>query len=229
MTLHDPCNEVRLMGIIEPQREIMRAICPQFREMEPHGANNYCCGGGSGFAIMSGHNFPDWRFHVTGRKKLEQILNAFSDCMDLVDSCKYLCAPCSNCKGQFRDMISYYGLWEKNKILYGGLVGIDCQCHDDRQARLHRLGAALKLPVVETSAGKGFHANLSFDRFFRPDGGRGGSPVPRRGKRGASSPHNGPGHGSRLAGTVGDCFCSFTTTSTSVRCAARLPAACRAR
>jgi Fe-S oxidoreductase len=121
VTLHDPCNVVRLMGVVEPQREILRKICPQFREMEPHGVDNYCCGGGSGFAIMSGNNFTDWRFHVSGRKKLEQILNAFSDCLD-PSIPKYLCAPCSNCKGQFRDLLSYYGLWEQNKILYGGLV-----------------------------------------------------------------------------------------------------------
>ena len=35
---------------------------------------------------------------------------------------KYLCAPCSNCKGQFRDMFAYYNLWQQNRILYGGLV-----------------------------------------------------------------------------------------------------------
>jgi Fe-S oxidoreductase len=121
VTLHDPCNVVRLMGVVEPQREIMRTICPQFREMEPHGVDNYCCGGGSGFAIMSGHNFPDWRFHVSGRKKLEQVLRAFQDCLD-PSIPKYLCAPCSNCKGQFRDMLAYYGLWENHRILYGGLV-----------------------------------------------------------------------------------------------------------
>jgi Fe-S oxidoreductase len=121
VTLHDPCNMVRLMGVVEPQREILRALCPQFREMEPHGVNNYCCGGGSGFAIMSGNNFPDWRFHVSGRKKLEQILNAFADYPG-PETPKYLCAPCSNCKGQFRDLITYYGLWQKNRILYGGLV-----------------------------------------------------------------------------------------------------------
>ena len=39
---------VRLMGVVEPQREILRKICPQFREMEPHGVDNYCCGGGGG-------------------------------------------------------------------------------------------------------------------------------------------------------------------------------------
>ena len=121
VTLHDPCNMVRLMGVVEPQREIVRALCPQFREMTPHGVNNYCCGGGSGFAIMSGNNFPDWRFHVSGRKKLEQILNAFADCPE-AETPKYLCAPCSNCKGQFRDMITYYDLWQKNRIFYGGLV-----------------------------------------------------------------------------------------------------------
>jgi len=121
VTLHDPCNLVRLMGVSEPQREILRAICPQFREMTPHGTDNYCCGGGSGFAIMSGHNFRDWRFHVAGRKKLQQVLNAFADCLD-PSIPKYLCAPCSNCKGQFRDMLAYYHLWEDHKILYGGLV-----------------------------------------------------------------------------------------------------------
>ena len=68
VTLHDPCNVVRLMGIVEPQREILRRICPQFREMTPHGVDNYCCGGGSGFAIMSGGSFPDWRAQVSGAR-----------------------------------------------------------------------------------------------------------------------------------------------------------------
>lgn len=121
VTLHDPCNVVRMMGIVEPQRQILREICPKFREMEPHGVNNYCCGGGSGFAIHSKHNFEDWRFKVAGRKKLSQILTAFSDCLDPAIK-KYVCAPCSNCKGQMRDIFRYYDLWEKHSILYGGLV-----------------------------------------------------------------------------------------------------------
>jgi Fe-S oxidoreductase len=109
------------MGVVEPQRRILRKIAPKFREMEPHGVYNYCCGGGSGFAIMSGHNFMDWRSHVSGRKKLQQILNAFSDCKG-PQTPKYVCAPCSNCKGQIRDILAYYGMWEKERILYGGLV-----------------------------------------------------------------------------------------------------------
>jgi len=121
VTLHDPCNMVRMMGIVQPQRDILKAICPQFREMAPHGTENYCCGGGSGFAIMSGHNFADWRFSVAGRMKLKQVLDAFRDRPE-PETKKYLCAPCSNCKGQFRDLFRYYGVWEKSGILYGGLA-----------------------------------------------------------------------------------------------------------
>ncbi|RPJ10560.1 MAG: (Fe-S)-binding protein, partial [Deltaproteobacteria bacterium] len=77
VTLHDPCNVVRLMGIEEPQRRIVRKLCPQFTEMEPHGVDNYCCGGGSGFAVIGSRNFPDWRTHVSGRMKLKKILEVF--------------------------------------------------------------------------------------------------------------------------------------------------------
>jgi Fe-S oxidoreductase len=121
VTLHDPCNLVRLMGIVHPQRRILREVCPQFREMEPHGVENYCCGGGSGFAIMSQANFQDWRIHVSGRMKLKQILDSFQDVMG-PDIKKYVCAPCSNCKGQIRDLISHYELGERNGMRYGGLV-----------------------------------------------------------------------------------------------------------
>ncbi|MCP4352508.1 MAG: (Fe-S)-binding protein [Desulfobacterales bacterium] len=121
VTLHDPCNVTRLMGIIKPQREIMHKICPQFREMHPHGPNNYCCGGGSGYAIMSRNNISEWRFKVAGRKKIQQTLDAFSDSRG-PDHKKYLCAPCSNCKGQIRDIIERYDLLENEGLAYGGVV-----------------------------------------------------------------------------------------------------------
>jgi Fe-S oxidoreductase len=130
VTLHDPCNLVRLMGVVEPQRRILRKIAPRFREMTPHGVNNYCCGGGSGFAIMGGHNFPDWRTQISSRKKLEQILNAFKDELDPSIK-KYVCAPCSNCKGAIRDLIAYYDLWEKHSITYDGLVELIVNCMED--------------------------------------------------------------------------------------------------
>lgn len=121
VTLHDPCNTTRLAGIVEPQRRILRQICPQFREMKPHGVDNYCCGGGSGFAIIPSMNFPDWRASVAGRMKLKQILEAFQDVISQ-DVNKYVCAPCSNCKGQLRDMFYYYNMQERCKIAYTGLA-----------------------------------------------------------------------------------------------------------
>jgi Fe-S oxidoreductase len=121
VTLHDPCNVTRLMGIIKPQREIVKKLCPQFREMAPKGPHNYCCGGGSGFAIMSRNNIPDWRHKVAGRKKLAQILDAFADCRGPATP-KYVCAPCSNCKGQIRDILERYEMKEKENMIYAGLV-----------------------------------------------------------------------------------------------------------
>jgi Fe-S oxidoreductase len=122
VTLHDPCNLVRAMGVVEPQRKVLRYLAPRFREMTPHGVRNYCCGGGSGMAIMSQHNFMDWRLQVGGRKKFKQILDAFADEDLNSNSPKYLCAPCSNCKGQIRDLFDYYGAKAKSGLHYGGLV-----------------------------------------------------------------------------------------------------------
>ncbi len=132
VSLHDPCNIVRLMGIVRPQREILERICPQFREMTPKGVDNYCCGGGSGFALMSSYNFEDWRLLISGRMKLKQVLEAFAD-LPGPEIKKYLCAPCSNCKGQFRDLFKYYGVWEKSGILYGGLAELIVNAMTDIQ------------------------------------------------------------------------------------------------
>lgn len=121
VTLHDPCNMVRAMGIVMPQRRILHKIAPRFREMTPHGVENYCCGGGSGFAIMNPNNFASWKYLVAGRVKLKQILDAFEGELD-PSIPKYLCAPCSNCKGQFRDLFRAYNVFERTNLLYGGLV-----------------------------------------------------------------------------------------------------------
>jgi Fe-S oxidoreductase len=120
-TLHDSCNVVRLMGIVKPQRDVMKAISPQFREMTPNGTFNYCCGGGAGFAIMNTLNFGQWRNKVSSRMKVKQILDAFSDVIDPSIQ-KMVIAPCSNCKGAIRDAIKHYKLWDKHSILYTGLV-----------------------------------------------------------------------------------------------------------
>lgn len=138
VTLHDPCNMVRAMGIVEPQRRILRKIAPRFREMTPRGVENYCCGGGSGFAIMSGYNFAEWRNLVSSRKKFLQILNAFED--EPKEIPKYVCAPCSNCKGAIRDLINYYHAEERSRIYYGGLVELIVNAMADMKKPIIRFG-----------------------------------------------------------------------------------------
>ncbi len=122
VTLHDPCNYVRSMGIVKPQREILKVIAPQFREMTPHGVDNYCCGGGGGFAIMNNLNFAEFRNTLSTRMKFKQILDAFADTIENTEIPKYICAPCSNCKGAIRDILEYYGATAKYNLQYDGLV-----------------------------------------------------------------------------------------------------------
>jgi Fe-S oxidoreductase len=122
VTLHDPCNIVRAMGIVQPQRNILKAIAPGFREMTPHGVDNYCCGGGSGFAIMNSMNFLDFRNKISSRMKFKQILDAFQEEIDNPDIVKVVCAPCSNCKGAMRDLFEYYDATNKFNLQYTGLV-----------------------------------------------------------------------------------------------------------
>jgi Fe-S oxidoreductase len=136
VTMHDPCNIVRNMGIVMPQRRILNKLCPQFREMTPHGVENYCCGGGSGFAIMQSANFPDWRNKISGRVKFKQILDAFQDCIE-PETKKYLCAPCSNCKGQFRDLLTHFEAWDRCSIMYGGLVELIVNAMADLKEPFH--------------------------------------------------------------------------------------------
>lgn len=122
VTLHDPCNYVRSMGIVKPQRDVLKVIAPMFREMTPHGVDNYCCGGGGGFAIMQSMNFPEFRNSLSMRMKYKQILDAFEDTIEDPKIPKYVCAPCSNCKGAIRDILEYYDATEKYNVQYDGLV-----------------------------------------------------------------------------------------------------------
>lgn len=124
VTMHDSCNIVRLMGIYKPQREIIKAITPAtYREMKPNGSMNYCCGGGSGFAILRSLNFPVWKNKVSLRVKAKQILDTFRDVLDK-DIPKHVIATCSNCKGSLRDMIHTYKLFDRFKITYSGLADL---------------------------------------------------------------------------------------------------------
>lgn len=121
VTLHDPCNIVRNLGIVEPQREILRRICPQFREMEPSGFYNYCCGGGGGIAVINSLNFPEFRNGISTRVKFSQILKAFEGSLSPKGK-NIVCAPCSNCRSTLRDLFEHYKANEKFGLEYCGLA-----------------------------------------------------------------------------------------------------------
>ncbi len=98
---HDSCKAGRLGGLYEEPRRILKSACLDLREMTPNRELSYCCGGGSGFAIMSKGDFLKFRMETYGKIKEEQIRQTGAGVVALA---------CSNCKGQFRDIINYYHL-----------------------------------------------------------------------------------------------------------------------
>ncbi|MCI4398478.1 MAG: (Fe-S)-binding protein [Acidobacteria bacterium] len=93
VTYHDPCNIARSGWIVDQPREILRAFCKNYVDMEPKGEKNYCCGGGGG--TVSIDEVRSYRTGVTGKLKAEQIRRT---------GAKYVVAPCANCKKQLREV-----------------------------------------------------------------------------------------------------------------------------
>ncbi len=118
VALHEPCNYVRGGGIIEPPRQILRAIVEELVEMTPNGQENFCCGGGSGILM---DEMMDIRLKL-GRRKAEQV--------QALGRLDYLAAPCSICKAQLPYVMKHYGLGE---LPIGGILDL--------------LGKAIILPV----------------------------------------------------------------------------------
>ena len=97
VTYHDPCNFAKSCGIHEAPRVILRASCEEFREMQPHGPENWCCGGGGGLSAMD--SIQDFRMNVSGKKKISQIR---------ATGAKYVAAACSNCKRQLMQLLEHH-------------------------------------------------------------------------------------------------------------------------
>ncbi len=105
VTLHDPCHLVRNGGIIDEQRYILSQTVTDFIEMNPHGADNICCGGGGGQLSMSEYN--DRRMKI-GELKAGQIKNT---------GASVVVTPCHNCVDQLLQLNSHYKLNVKIKTL----------------------------------------------------------------------------------------------------------------
>jgi len=98
VTLHDPCNLVRSGGILNEQRFILNSCVMDFVEMNPHGDDNLCCGGGGGQLAMSEYN--ERRMKIS-KLKADQIK---------ATGAKVLVAPCHNCVDQLTQINVYFKL-----------------------------------------------------------------------------------------------------------------------
>jgi len=98
VTLHDPCNLVRLGGIIEEQRFILKNAATDFIEMYPNREKNFCCGGGGGQLSMT--RYAKRRLGA-GRIKADQIRKT---------GAQIVVAPCHNCIDQLNELNREYDL-----------------------------------------------------------------------------------------------------------------------
>ncbi len=53
ITFHDPCQQIRRGGLEWAPRVIIEALGMELREMQPHGNEAFCCGGGGGVLANS--------------------------------------------------------------------------------------------------------------------------------------------------------------------------------
>jgi Fe-S oxidoreductase len=105
VTLHDPCNLVRLGGIVEEPREILARAVSRFVEMSPAREQNFCCGGGGGQLAMG--RYAKRRLSA-GRVKAEQIR---------ATDAEVVVAPCHNCIDQLNELNKEYGLGVQVKTI----------------------------------------------------------------------------------------------------------------
>ena len=99
VTYQDPCNVSRSGGLEEKARYLMNQLCTDFRDMNPHGNLNFCCGGGGGAMPMGGEMRKD-RLKA-GKVKADQIR---------ATGASLLVVPCHNCFDQISDLNKEYDL-----------------------------------------------------------------------------------------------------------------------
>lgn len=99
VTYHDPCNIARSGWIVDQPRQLLRSFVEDFVELQPHGRESYCCGGGGG--LVSLDEIYDFRMQVAGKTKAGQIQ---------ASGAQIVATPCANCKKQLRELVDYYKL-----------------------------------------------------------------------------------------------------------------------
>jgi Fe-S oxidoreductase len=97
-TIHDPCNISRNGGLMSELRFVINQCVENVAEMNPHGADAFCCGGGGGQLAMGEYNE---RRLKTGKLKADQIK---------ATGAQVVITPCHNCVDQLMQLNSTYKL-----------------------------------------------------------------------------------------------------------------------
>ena len=93
LTYHDPCNLARNGGVVQEPRNVLKALAgDKFVEMAPHGAINFCCGGGGGLAATG--EYGKTRLEA-GAVKATQIRKSGADTV---------ITNCFNCNTQVKEL-----------------------------------------------------------------------------------------------------------------------------
>jgi Fe-S oxidoreductase len=111
VTLQDPCNTVRGLGLGTKVREVVNALCENFTDMTPNHEHNYCCNAGGGL-INCG---PPWKQSrmLSNRVKAEQLERTGAEiCL----------TPCHNCHSGIEDVIQFYKLGMHTKFISDILI-----------------------------------------------------------------------------------------------------------
>jgi Fe-S oxidoreductase len=103
-TYHDPCQLARNGGVIEEPRRVLRAIAPNFVELSPTKAENWCCGGGGGLVAMGESEFR----MKSGKVKAEQLA---------ASGASVVVTACENCHSQLSELCEHYALGMKVEFL----------------------------------------------------------------------------------------------------------------
>ena len=101
VTYHDPCNQARSGGLQEEPRYLLRQAVMDFREMTPHGVENFCCGGGGGALTMA--EFRERRL-AAGKVKADEIR---------ATGARIVVTSCHNCIDQITELSRHYDLGVK--------------------------------------------------------------------------------------------------------------------
>lgn len=98
LTFHDPCQIVRRGGVLEPPRNLMRMVAPDYAEMGDHGKMNWCCGGGGGVSANEGAEALRLQAFKRKKRQLEEL------------NVEGLVTACANCRIVIEEGLEHYGM-----------------------------------------------------------------------------------------------------------------------